>query len=69
MSYVNDTEAKLFQHTGDEGQEISFFTIEEIGDLKLPKLLNIFYDQYKDNISKAIENKIYLTASDIGLTN
>jgi 8-oxo-dGTP diphosphatase len=67
MAFVSDAEASLFKHGAGEGQGIGFFTIDEMGNLKLPRLLGHFYEKYKDVFERVIENSAYPEASAIGL--
>ena len=69
-SFVNSLEAKKFKHCGDEGQEIGFFTLDEIEKLSLTPRLRTRLVKQRKFIENALEKKSferfeYLTQEEI----
>jgi mutator protein MutT len=58
-SFVDDSEAKMFKHHGNEGQEIAFFTLDEIKKLKLSKFLRNKFKLVNHEIKRCIVEKSF----------
>ncbi|MEK7504414.1 MAG: NUDIX domain-containing protein [Patescibacteria group bacterium] len=52
LSFVNDTEAKLFKLGPDEGQEIRFFTIDDALKLPLTPNMRLYLNEYGDVVKR-----------------
>ena len=59
-AFVDNREAKLFKHGKGEGQEIRFFTIEEMTKLKLTLLINKYLTTQKKELINALKNKSFV---------
>lgn len=57
VSFVTDDEAKLFKHGMGEGQEIKFFTIDEMDDLKLTFKWEQLRKLYKEDLKIALKTR------------
>jgi 8-oxo-dGTP diphosphatase len=59
MAFVGNKEAKKFKHGPGEGQEISFFTINEALELKLTPTLRNRLINYRQEIVKTMKEKSF----------
>jgi 8-oxo-dGTP pyrophosphatase MutT (NUDIX family) len=58
-SFVNSFEANKFEHHGDEGQEIGFFTLDEIEKLNLTPRLRLRLVKQRKFIENALKKKSF----------
>jgi len=57
VSFVGSVEANLFKHGPGEGQEIKFFTVDEMDNLKLTFRLKYLHKSYKGDLKEALKKK------------
>jgi len=58
LSFVDEGEASQFKHREGEGQEISFFTIDEALKLKLPPALKNGLVELRSELEEAMRSKV-----------
>ena len=67
ISFVDDKESKFFKHAGLEGQDVRFFTREEILNLKVTPVVRKYISEYDQVIDKMISEKYIPKASELDL--
>jgi 8-oxo-dGTP pyrophosphatase MutT (NUDIX family) len=68
FSRLHDSEI-AFLKLGREGQDLRFFTIEEVSHLPMGELIALHFKKYKRGLKKLIEEEEgSVTASELGLT-
>ena len=63
---LNDVEVKNVK-LGDEGQELKFFSLDELKDIPLTVNLQAYFNKFGDELKKIIEKNLKINIGKIGL--